>query len=652
MNPPRWSVLAICVLLAALSWLVFGQTLGHEFLNYDDADYVTKNPHVLPGLTSSGIVWAFSHVYSANWHPLTWISHMLDCQLFGLNPRGHHLTNVLLHSANAVLLFLVLWRMTDALWRSAFVAAVFAIHPLRAESVAWIAERKDVLSGLFFILTLAAYTRYARHPRSIGRYALVLCCFAAGLMAKPMLITLPFVLLLLDYWPLQRFTDQRQQTRTLLLEKIPLFALVAASCAATLFAQTTSIRTLEEFPLKLRMANAAISTVGYVRDMLWPAKLAAFYPFPSDGIAIAKLILALSLVAAVSVAAFLLRDRPYFFTGWFWYLIMLAPVIGIIQVGDQSRADRYTYLPQIGLCIALTWGVADFGARWRSARIFLPALAAIVVIALVFSARAQVALWQNDELLWTQTLARTSRNAIAHKSLGYTFHEKGRLDEALAEYERALEINPRLASARSNLGVTLLQLGRREESLSHLQKALESNPNVPDFHSNLGLALLDTSHVNEALAEFQKALQLNPDLAGAHYNLGNILVELGRAPEALPHYQRVLELDPNDFAALNNLAWLLATSPQAEIRDGKRALELAERADVLTDRRSPIVAATLAAAYAESGRFAEAVKSAERALNLAMAEGNAARAESIRQQLEQYRAGSPFRDLRNPATTR
>ncbi len=432
----RWTVPAVCIFLAAVIWVVFGQTLYHDFVNYDDDDYVCENPEVVRGLTLKGMIWAFTRVHSGNWHPLTWISHMLDCQFYGLNPGGHHLTNVLLHMATAILLFLVLRRMTGFLWRSAFVAAVFAIHPLRVESVAWVSERKDVLSGLFFMLTLGAYVRYVqRQSRVEGRglsaqavpaldcfdYCLVLLFFALGLMCKPMLVTLPFVLLLLDYWPLNRVvpvTDCRnhfQIPRRLVLEKLPLFALAAAACATTLFAQKNALWSFEQISFPLRVSNALLSYATYLGQMFWPSGLAVYYPFPTRGGGVAGVVLSLVVLAGISAVVFVLRRRSYLLTGWLWYLIMLVPVIGIVQVAAQTRADRYTYLPQIGLYLLLTWAVADFCTGWRYRRVALGGGSTVILLALIFCARAQTSYWRNSESLWTHTLACTSDNFLCQK---------------------------------------------------------------------------------------------------------------------------------------------------------------------------------------------------------------------------------------------
>jgi tetratricopeptide (TPR) repeat protein len=615
----RWLVLAVCIFLAAVVWLVFGQTLQHDFVNLDDGAYVYKNPQVSRGLTTEGIIWAFTHSHASNWHPLTWISHMLDCQFYGLNPAGHHLTNILLHAANAILLFLVLRQLTASLWRSAFAAAVFALHPLRVESVAWVAERKDLLSGLFFILTIWAYTRYVRGPRSPARYVVVLVLFAAGLMCKPMLVTVPVVLLALDYWPLRRMGPETDSAikgfripREVILEKLPLLGLAVASCVATLVAQQTAMQPLANISLPFRAGNAAIASVIYIRQMFWPMGLAAFYPLAFRDITASRVSLSLLLLACISVAVFLLRRRRYLLTGWLFYLIMLAPVIGILQVGSQAHADRYTYLPEIGLALLLTWTVADLSARWPYRRPLLSVLSAGIVVALTFSAHTQASYWKDSETLWTQALSRTSDNLMAELNLGEAVYKLGRTPEAIAHFERALQIDPNQAWVYSSMGAALLEIGRPSESLAILQKAIELDPRSSD----------------------------------AHYNLGNTFLQMGRGNDAVAHYKRALELAPDDTETMNNLAWTLATSPDALVRDGPKAVQVAERADALTNNANPIISATLAAAYAEVARFPEAARTAQRAIQLAVNEGNDLRAASIRTQLSAYESGKAFRDRR------
>ena len=539
----RSIIFGIGIFLAAIIWAVFGQTLHFGFVNFDDDTYVYENPEVSQGLTLRGIVWAFTHFHSFNWHPLTWISHMLDCQFYGLNPGGHHLTNVLLHTTATILLFLILRQMTGALWRSAFVAAVFAIHPLRAESVAWVAERKDVLSGVFFMLTIGAYMGYAR-KRSIPDYCLMIFLFTLGLMCKPMLVTLPVVLLLLDYWPLKRLSEFGPQVFfRLVAEKIPLLALAAASCALTFFAQAEAIKSFDQISLPLRAGNAVISYATYLGQMFWPSNLVVLYPFPSHGEAILKISLASIVLFSISAVAFVLRKkRPYLLVGWLWYLVMLLPVIGIFQVGTQAHADRYTYLPQIGLCLMLAWAALDLFAHWRFRRVLFAGVSAIILTALIFCTRAQVSYWRNSESLWTHALVCTSDNFIAHNNLGTALLEKGKVNNAIAQYQLALKIRPDYADAHGNLGSALLQLGNVDAAIIHLQSALQINPNNADAQNNLGNALLQKGNTDEAITHLRTALQINPGNVEARNNLGYALLQKGNVEEAIVNYQAALEL--------------------------------------------------------------------------------------------------------------
>ncbi|PYJ11486.1 MAG: hypothetical protein DMF06_02275 [Verrucomicrobia bacterium] len=645
----RWLVLGVYVFLIAITWIVFGQTRHFDFINFDDSDYVYKNQEVMRGLTFGGIAWAFTHLHAANWHPVTWISHMLDCQLYGLNPAGHHLTNVAIHTAAVVLLFRVLRRMTGALWLSAFVAAVFAIHPLRVESVAWIAERKDLLSGLFFVLTITAYFRYTRKP-SLRSYGLVFLSLALGLMSKPMLVTAPFVLLLLDYWPLHRMATPDGGGNTpvrLILEKLPLAALAGASCMITLFAQKVAIRPLAEVPGTTRLANSLISYVLYAQQMLWPFDLTPYYPLRPEEIITSRVLCSVALLLAFSVFVFLCRRRRYLVTGWLWYLVMLAPVIGILQVGNQAHADRYTYLPQIGLYLLFVWGVADLCATWRHRRFVLSALGVLTVGTLAIVARTQASYWRESESLWSYTLSRTTNNAMAELNLGEAIHKKGRVDEALVHLNRAVEIQPGNFTNQGSLGIALLTKGRREEALAHLRTSLELNPVQAPIHSSIGVVLLELGQPDESLAHLRKALEIDPNDGDAHYNLGNTLLQLGRAQEAVVEYERAVAINPADAQALNNVAWVLATWPDALVRDGAKAVKVAERADALTQHRNLVITSTLAAAYAEAGQFAEAAKTGQHALQLAADEGNSSRAESIRAQINLYQSGVAFRDHRS-----
>jgi len=628
----HWLTVGVCTCLTVLAWVVFGQTLRHDFINYDDPRYVYENTKITAGLSISGIAWAFSHIHSMNWHPLTTISHMLDCQLYGSKAGGHHFTNVLVHAVATILLFLALRQMTDAIWRSAFVAAVFAIHPLRVESVAWIAERKDVLSGVFFMLTLLAYVHYVRAP-SLARYLAVATACLFGLMSKPMLVTLPFVLLLLDYWPLNRIgavpcghgstvrpsPDSLQRRRysaattwlKLFVEKIPLLGFAAVSSVVTLFAQKGAVGFTEQLPLIPRMNNAAVSYVLYIWQMFWPVKLAVFYPHPENRIATWEIVLALGTLAAITALAFSLRKtRPYFITGWLWYLGMLVPVIGMVQVGWQGRADRYTYLPQIGLYVVITWAIADFTRAWRYQREVLTAGAAIVIAALAWCAWVQTSYWRDSETLFRHALAVTTNNDVAD----------------------------------NNLGIVYLQQGKLEEAVSLLQAAVDLRPDNSPAHENLAKAFLQKGNVADALVHYGKLLELQPDNIEAHNIVGTVLIQQGRTREAVEEWQKVLAIQPDNGNAMSNLAWVLATSPDDSLRDGPKAVQLAQGALRLSDGRIPIIFRTLAAAYAESGDFQKAIETARRGLKLADSQGNSSLIADLQGNIALYQEQRPLRD--------
>jgi protein O-mannosyl-transferase len=710
----RW-VPGICIFLIAITWAIFGQTLGHEFINYDDDTYVYKNPAITGGITLHGLIWAFTHSHSGNWHPLTTISHMLDCQLYGLQAWGHHLTNLLLHSVAVVLLFLVLRQMTASTWKSTFVATLFAIHPLHVESVAWIAERKDMLSGMFFMLTLGAYVNYARQPL-VTRYAMMSILFACGLMSKPMLVTLPFVLLLLDYWPLHRF-GSRGSSRRLVLEKIPLLMLSAISCVATVLVQRSGLAPVSGLPLVARVNNAFVTYILYIWQMIWPARLAVFYPHPENELALWQVILAIGLLILITAIAIVLRRKhSYLMTGWLWYLGMLAPVIGVIQVGFQARADRYTYLPHIGLYLMATWGVADLFPPWQYRSRILGAIASATIVALSWCSAKQASYWRNSESLWTHTLAVTSPNPIAHNNLGNYLLEHDRLEEAIDHFQMSVNIRPSYAEGENNLGVALTKQGRTDEAIAHLKKVLELNPdddkayynlgnvflqkgeldeaiaayqkglatqpNYAEAHYNLGIALAKKGEPNPAIAQFEQAVQAKPDYAQAYYMLGNsffekgqfdgavaqyrqalkiqsdypevqnnialALLKKGEVAEAIGHWEKLLVSRPDFLDALNNLAWVLATSPESSVRNGSKAVALAEQAQHLSGEGNPGILRTLAAAYAENGRFTDAIDIAQRGADSARAQGDAGLAEIFQADTAFYRVNQPLRTAGRP----
>jgi len=597
-----------------LTWAVFGQTLRYDFVNYDDPRYVYQNTRITSGISFDNVVWAFSHIHSENWHPVTTITHMLDCQLYGLRAGWHHFTNVLLHAVAVVLLFIALQRMTGTLWRSAFVAAVFAVHPLHVESVAWIAERKDVLSAVFFMLTLLAYVHYTRGP-SIGRYLTVVLFVALGLMSKPMLVTLPFVLLLLDFWPLARIDGQRSNTGhqvlQLVLEKIPVLALCAVSSIVTFLAQRGAIGGTEQLPISARINNALVTYIDYIRQMFWPARLAVFYPHPENRLPLFEISLAVIVLIGITAAAFGFRKKaPYLMTGWLWYLGMLVPVIGLVQVGWQGHADRYTYLPQIGLYIAVTWAIIDLTRSWRFQHVALGAAALVVVGALTWRAWLQTSYWRDSERLFTHVLAVTGNNDVALNNLGIIFLERGQLDDAISKLRAAIDLRPENGPAHDNLAKALLKKGQVAEAMVHYRKFLEIEPENVEARNTLGTALIQQGHVKEAIDQWQDALALQPDN-------GN---------------------------AASNLAWVFATCPEASLRDGARAVELGEKALRISGGKIPMIHRVLAAAYAESGRFADAIETAQRGAELATTQGNSGLAAELESNIALYQSGRPLRD--------
>ena len=524
---------AICAVLVALTWAVFGQTLGHDFVNYDDNKYVYENAEISRGLSLSGIGWAFTHFDKDNWHPLTSISHMIDVELFDLKPGGHHFTNVLLHSIAVLLLFLLLAQMTGNLWASGFVAALFAIHPLHVESVAWIAERKDVLSAVFFMVTLGAYAHYAKQPSAV-RYITMSILFLCGLMSKAMLVTVPLILLLLDYWPLgrtQRTENRGQRTGKLLIEKTPLFVLAAISAGVTVLAQKNWELRLEELPLSWRISNAASAGVIYLRQMIWPAKLAVIYPH-QDAISIWQSAGTATLLLAITVAVFLFRKRaPYLITGWFWYLIMLVPVLGFIKVGGLAHADRYTYLPQIGLYVAVTWAIIDLTKFGSAQRGVVPVAAAALIAAFGWVAWKQTTYWRNGETLWRHTIAVTTDNGLAHFILADFLAKHQRSDEAVKEYEAGLGSDPNNSDAENNLANLLLEKGRTVEAVTHYRNIVAREPGSALAHFNLAVGLQREGRLAEAIMQYRTTLRIQPDYPDAAVYLRQAQLENGEPGE-------------------------------------------------------------------------------------------------------------------------
>ncbi|MBI2822453.1 MAG: tetratricopeptide repeat protein [Acidobacteria bacterium] len=577
--------MAALLILAALTLAAFWNTLDNDFVLYDDNVYVTTNRHVQQGVTPAGLQWAFTTTHGANWHPLTWMSHMLDCELFGLNPRGHHLTSLLLHLANTLLLFAALQGVTGALWRSAFVAALFAVHPMHVESVAWIAERKDVLSTLFWMLTLLAYIRYVQRPAP-KRYLWVAVIFALGLMAKPMLVTLPLLLLLLDYWPLQRLKSdfhkgQRKPLPVgpLIVEKVPLFALAAASSMMTLYAQSSgqAVRTLQEIPFGSRLANAIASYVQYVTKMFWPRNLAAFYPHPGNVLPAWQVALALAfLIGITALCIRWARARPYLLVGWLWYVVALLPVIGIVQVGDQAMADRYSYVPLVGLFVIVVWGTADMLPKWLNRGVLPATVAAAAVLLLALQSGSQVGTWRDSFTLFDHARRVVDGNYLAHNNLGFLFARQGKLDAAIEQYREALRFRPRYAHAHNNLGAALAALGRGDQAMVHYAAALEILPDYVEARVNVGIELAARGEMEQAVRHFSQALRLNPDDPKAHYNFGLVLAGLGRVDQAVEHYRSALENRPDYAEAYVALGVLLAQQGRLDdaVTQYQRALQI------------------------------------------------------------------------------
>ncbi|HSQ31265.1 MAG TPA: tetratricopeptide repeat protein [Gemmatimonadaceae bacterium] len=548
-----WVAVGLVVGVAVAYWPV-----GHfGFVRFDDPTYVTQNPHVLNGITPSSLRWAFTSGYGANWHPMTWLSHMLDVQLYGFNAGPHHLTNVVLHAVSSVLLFAVLFRMTGAPWRSAAVGALFALHPLHVESVAWIAERKDVLSAFFWILTLWAYVAYVRTPRP-SRFVLVIVAFVLGLMAKPMVVTLPFALLLLDVWPLRRLElgeRWRSTARPLVREKLPLLALSLASSVITFVVQRQggTVASSARLPLGERLGNALIAYVAYLGKTFWPLHLAAYYPYPAT-LPAATLLVSVLLLLAISTGALLLaRSRPYLIVGWLWYLGTLVPAIGIVQVGTQAMADRYTYIPLIGISIMLAWGLSDLLSERPRLRIPTAAVAAAALVACAIATRLQVRYWASSEALWKHALAVTTDNYAAHTYYGNALASRGNLDSAIIEYDEAIRIRPGYPEAHNNLGPALAQKGRVNEAIEQFTQAIRLRPNYADAYNNLGVALASQGKFEAAINQYSEALRLDPDDASARANLGLALQGAGRTADAVRELELALQMNPNNADARNAL---------------------------------------------------------------------------------------------------
>ena len=672
-----WAAALICLLLAVITAGVYSQALSNEFVNYDDPDYVTANRHVQTGLTPANVAWAFTTGHASNWHPATWLSHMLDCQWFGFDEndaRAHHRTNVVFHVLNTVLLFLMLRAMTGALWRCAFVAALFALHPLHVESVAWISERKDLLSTFFLLLTVGAYLVYVfsrrrtvgilderiidprneqrvipssrktpetakqkegyrptgadvpetkpqvvslsvNPDRALVAYVLALLLFALGLMSKPMLVTLPFVLLLLDCWPLRRLAlpEWKQSSESpywLLLEKVPFFVLALVSSVVTFIVQRKGGAVSTSLSLGERIGNALVSYERYIAKMLWPAKLAVLYPHPGQW-PFARVLAATALVVGLSLLVVSrVRRQPYLLVGWLWFIGMLVPVIGLVQVGVQSMADRYSYIPLIGLFIAISWGFCDQVQGWDGRVPFLATTALLSLGACAMLTWRQVGFWRTSLTLFERAVEVTENNYLAYNNIGYFLSAKGKTAEALENYQKSLNINSNYPDALNNMGYALAGQKRFAEAIPYYETALRIQPNQADVHDNLGNALSELGRTQEAMAEYETALKLNPEHADAHNNIGIALAMQGKLEEAIAHFHSAIQFKANYASAHGHLGNALALQHKLDeaIEQYRECLRL--------NPKDAQAYNNLGNALAEHGKLDEARQSYERALQL------------------------------------
>ena len=670
MSRPRF--IALLLVLGTLA--VYMPAAQHGFTLYDDSDYVTDNPMVENGLTWASVKWAFGW-HACNWHPLTWLSHMADCQLAGLNPSVPHCENVLFHAANAVLLFILLLRLTDLIWLSAFVAALFAWHPLHVESVAWVAERKDVLSAFFALLALLAYTKAVAGDKRPAFAALrrgkqvaekgtssalltspvtrhlsllpALLFFALGLMAKPMLVTLPFVMLLLDYWPLNRIRNSEFGIRNfvnLILEKWPFFLLSAASCVITFLAQHHggAVVSLKNVPLDYRLCNMPVAYAGYLVKMIWPVHLAIFYPLNP----LSRVEFAAAVVAVVVISWLIWRVRrpcPYWLVGWLWFLGALVPVIGLVQVGGAAMSDRYTYFPSIGIFLAAALFIRDGAERFRVSKPIVGTIGGLVLAACLVLTHNQLNFWQDDITLFRHAIAVTKNNDTAHLNLGFALEKAGLKTEALAEYRAAVKLDPDRAETHNNVANLLDDTGHPDEAMAEYQEALRINPNHVASHNNYGTLLVELGRFDEAMKQYAAAARLDPDDWHPPYLTGKALLKAGRDAEAIPYFQRAVGIDPNNPRVLTYLAQVLASDENSQVRNGNAALAMAAKANDLTGGNQPAMIDAVAMAYAEIGQFNEARQVAADALKLATAYGMTNDVPLIQQRLQLYQNNQPFR---------
>jgi len=643
--------------LALLTLLVFWPVKNFQFVNYDDPAYVTEVPQIRRGLSAETLAWAFTDTRTFGGYPVTSLSYLLDSQLFGIKPGAFHFTNLLLHIANTVLVFFLFQRMTGKIWRSVFVAGLFALHPLHVEPVAWVSGRKDLLCAFFSLLSVVSYVRYVQRKSNL-HYAFALLFFAMGLMSKATMVTLPFLLLLLDFWPLNRISSfQRHDSSNqnskfkiqnivrLLLEKLPFLALTIAATLLTFWIQNKggTLTSSENLSFTVRIGNALISYLRYIGKMFWPDQLAVIYPY-HDPWAFWQVAGAALVLFVISFFAFKFARRlPYCITGWLWFLGTLLPVIGLIQIGSHSMADRYTYLPLIGLFLVLVWGFSELSQCWSVANFLGKAAVTILLLVCAIFSRVQLQHWQNSETLLGHAVKVTRKNYLAYNNLGAALDESGKLDQAKECFAKALEIKPDHLQSLFNLALLSIKSGDVASAQQQLEFVLSRSPRHARAHYNLANILDEQGDTAGAYSHYVEALKIQPDYAEAHNNLAILLLKHGQPDDALSHFREALKCNPDYLDALNNLAWILATHPDGKFRDGKLAIQLAERACALTKNKSAGALNALAAAYAETQRFPEAISTARTAFELAAAANEKEFGAQILSHMELYRAEKPFR---------
>jgi len=640
MSRPR----LIALLLALVTLMVYLPVTQHDFLPvYDDGDYVTNNWFVQQGLTWVGVKWAFTTFHAANWHPLTWLSHMVDCELFGLNAGAIHFINALFHAANSALLMVVFWRMTGQIRPALVIAALFAWHPLHVETVAWVAERKDVLSTFFVLLALLPYIHYAQAGHRRG-YWLALSFFACSLLAKPMYVTFPFLLLLLDYWPLGRITSlryEKSQGLRLIQEKIPFLVLAAVSCGLTMLAQRAggAVSSFKEWPWSNRLDNAVVSTGRYLLKLCWPVDLAAVYPWAP--VAASALILAVATLLVVSAAVWHWRSHRHGIVGWLWFLGTLIPVIGLVQVGHAAMADRYTYFPSVGIFAALVFGAYQWAGHSPFRRKLLTAVECLILAACLCLTEKQLGYWRDTETLFRHTLAVTANNSPAHLCLGVTYDLDGRYADALVEYRETLRLSPQMPKLRLTIGDVLVKLGQTNAALAEYRRALRTEPQDAALHDAIGEALASQGDLAAATTEFQEAVRLNPHLAQPHLEMAKIRFASGQTTEAAYELLAATRAGPNDFHILASVAYCLAANADSTARDPQTALLMARKAAELSANQQPEAFDVMGVAFAAAGDFTNAIICAQKALALVPVD-RANDTAPLRRRLERYQNHQPW----------